>query len=86
MADFIGDVAKGSRNFGSFVFPEETSHYDLFNYLFVNFNSSAVDASGFSNSVDYPSANTTIVGTTASARTRSIRANSSSCAITGSSS
>lgn len=32
------------------------------NNLFVNFNSSAVDASGFSNAVDYPSANTTIVG------------------------
>jgi hypothetical protein len=32
------------------------------NNLFVNFNSSAVDASGFSNSVDFPSANTTIVG------------------------
>jgi hypothetical protein len=38
MADFIGDVAKGSRTFGSFAFPEETDHYDLFNYLFVNFN------------------------------------------------
>lgn len=38
MADFIGDVAKGSQNFGSFTFPNETEHYDLFNYLFVNFN------------------------------------------------
>ncbi len=32
------------------------------NNLFVNFNSSAVEASGFSNAVDFPSANTTIVG------------------------
>lgn len=38
MADFIGDVANGSHTFGSFAFPEETDHYDLFNYLFVNFN------------------------------------------------
>lgn len=38
MADFVGDVAKGSRTFSSFVFPQETTHYDLFNYLFVNFN------------------------------------------------
>lgn len=38
MADFIGDVANESQTFGSFVFPEETLHYDLFNYLFVNFN------------------------------------------------
>lgn len=38
MAHFIGDLAKGSRTFGSFAFPEETDHYDLFNYLFVNFN------------------------------------------------
>jgi hypothetical protein len=38
MADFIGDVAQGSPTFRSFVFPEETNHYDLFNYLFVNFN------------------------------------------------
>lgn len=38
MADFIGDVAKGSRTVGSFAFPEETDHYDLFNYVFVNFN------------------------------------------------
>ena len=32
------------------------------NNLFVNFNSSAVEASGFSDSIDYPSANTTIAG------------------------
>jgi hypothetical protein len=32
------------------------------NNLFVNFNSSAVDASGFSDSVDFPSSNTTIIG------------------------
>jgi len=38
MADFIGDVAKGSQTFDTFVFPTETEHYDLFNYLFVNFN------------------------------------------------
>lgn len=38
MAEFIGDVAKGSQIFDSFAFPEETDHYDLFNYLFVNFN------------------------------------------------
>jgi hypothetical protein len=38
MADFIGDVAKVSSTFGSFTFPEETDHYDLFNYLFLNFN------------------------------------------------
>lgn len=38
MADFIGDIAANSQTFGSFVFPEETQHYDLFNYLFVNFN------------------------------------------------
>lgn len=38
MGEFIGDVAKGSSTFGSFAFPEETNHYDLFNYLFVNFN------------------------------------------------
>lgn len=38
MADFIGDVAKGSPTLGSFAFPEETDHYDLLNYLFVNFN------------------------------------------------
>ncbi|GHJ57732.1 hypothetical protein NOK12_02510 [Nocardioides sp. OK12] len=38
MADFIGDVATGSQTFDSFAFPAETSHYDLFNYLFVNFN------------------------------------------------
>lgn len=38
MAEFIGDVAKGSPTFDAFAFPEETDHYDLFNYLFVNFN------------------------------------------------
>jgi hypothetical protein len=38
MADFIGDVSRVSSTFGSFTFPEETDHYDLFNYLFVNFN------------------------------------------------
>jgi len=38
MADFIGDVAKGSTNSGSFAFPKETAHYQLFNLLFVNFN------------------------------------------------
>lgn len=38
MAEFIGDVATGSQTFGSFAFPDETEHYDLFNYLFVNFN------------------------------------------------
>lgn len=38
MADFIGDIAQRSETFGSFAFPEETYHYDLFNYLFVNFN------------------------------------------------
>jgi len=38
MADFIGDTAKGSSTFNSFAFPEETYHYDLFNFLFVNFN------------------------------------------------
>ena len=38
MAEFIGDVAKGSPTFDAFAFPEETHHYDLFNYLFVNFN------------------------------------------------
>lgn len=38
MTDFIGDVAKLSSTFGSFTFPKETDHYDLFNYLFVNFN------------------------------------------------
>lgn len=38
MADFIEDVSAGSQTFGSFAFPRETSHYDLFNYLFVNFN------------------------------------------------
>jgi hypothetical protein len=38
MANFIGDVAKRSPSFGSFAFPDETHHYDLFNYLFVNLN------------------------------------------------
>lgn len=38
MADVIGDVANGSRTVASFNFPRETDHYDLFNYLFVNFN------------------------------------------------
>lgn len=38
MAEFIGDVAKGSQTFDSFAFPKETSHYHLYNYLFVNFN------------------------------------------------
>jgi Bacteriophage abortive infection AbiH len=38
MADWIGDVAVRSSTFGSFAFPEGTDHYDLFNYLFVNFN------------------------------------------------
>lgn len=38
MADVIGDVANDSRTVASFNFPRETGHYDLFNYLFVNFN------------------------------------------------
>lgn len=38
MAEFIGDVAERSPMFDSFAFPKETYHYDLFNYLFVNFN------------------------------------------------
>ena len=38
MADLVGDVAEGSMTFSSFAFPKETDHYDLFNYLFVNFN------------------------------------------------
>ncbi|MFJ2300701.1 AbiH family protein [Oerskovia paurometabola] len=38
MTDFIGDAARGSIAFESFAFPEETSHYNLFNFLFVNFN------------------------------------------------
>ena len=38
MADFIGDVAEESQTFGSFVFPGDTDHYDMFNYLFVNLN------------------------------------------------
>jgi len=38
MADYIGDVAVRSETFDSFAFPKETGHYNLFNYLFVNFN------------------------------------------------
>ena len=38
MAEFIGDIAKRSGTFDSFAFPGDTYHYDLFNYLFVNFN------------------------------------------------
>lgn len=38
MADFIGDAATRSGNFHSFAFPAQTDHYDLFNYVFVNFN------------------------------------------------
>ncbi len=38
MARFVGDVAEMSPTFDSFVFPGETHHYDLFNFLFVNFN------------------------------------------------
>lgn len=38
MAEFVGDVAEKSPTFASFTFPEQTSHYDLFNFLFVNFN------------------------------------------------
>ena len=38
MASFIGDVAEMSPTFESFSFPGETHHYDLFNFLFVNFN------------------------------------------------
>lgn len=38
MADWIGDVSEMSSTFRSFAFPAETDHYDLFNYLFVNFN------------------------------------------------
>lgn len=38
MAEFIGDVANRSSTFDSFTFPKDTGHYDLFNYLFVNFN------------------------------------------------
>lgn len=38
MARLVEDVALSSRTFGSFIFPNETNHYDLFNYLFVNFN------------------------------------------------
>jgi hypothetical protein len=38
MANFVGDVANMSSTFESFDFPTETGHYDLFNFLFVNFN------------------------------------------------
>lgn len=38
MSQFIGDVAERSSTFNSFVFPEETEHYHLFSYKFVNFN------------------------------------------------
>ena len=38
MAEFIGDIATRSGTFDSFAFPGDTYHYDLFNYLFVNFN------------------------------------------------
>ncbi|WP_191986938.1 AbiH family protein [Mycobacteroides franklinii] len=38
MARFVGDVAEMSSTFDSFAFPGETQHYDLFNFLFVNFN------------------------------------------------
>lgn len=38
MGKFIGDVARYSSAFNGFAFPAETCHYDLFNYLFVNFN------------------------------------------------
>jgi hypothetical protein len=37
MSDFIGDVAR-STTFEKFQFPTRTDHYDLFNFLFVNFN------------------------------------------------
>jgi hypothetical protein len=37
MSDFIGDVAK-TPTFEKFEFPARTDHYDLFNFLFVNFN------------------------------------------------
>lgn len=37
MSDFIGDVAR-STSFEKFAFPARTDHYDLFNFLFVNFN------------------------------------------------
>lgn len=37
MSDFIGDVAR-SPSFDKFMFPAATDHYDLFNFLFVNFN------------------------------------------------
>ncbi|HSX69004.1 AbiH family protein [Nocardioides sp.] len=38
LADWIGDVSDHSSTFTSFAFPAHTSHYDLFNYLVVNFN------------------------------------------------
>lgn len=38
MARFVEDVAEMSSTFDSLVFPGETHHYDLFNFLFVNFN------------------------------------------------
>lgn len=38
MGKFVGDVAKTSSTFKTFAFPGETNHYDLFNFLFVNFN------------------------------------------------
>ncbi|ODQ95576.1 AbiH family protein [Mycolicibacterium holsaticum] len=38
MANFVADVARLSWTFASFAFPGETYHYDLFNFLFVNFN------------------------------------------------
>jgi hypothetical protein len=38
MADLIGDVATKALTFDAFSFPSETGHYNLFNYLFVNFN------------------------------------------------
>lgn len=38
MAEFVRDIAELSTAFSSFAFTQETSHYDLFNYLFVNLN------------------------------------------------
>ncbi len=37
LSEFIQDVAR-SDDFPNFQFPATTGHYDLFNYLFVNFN------------------------------------------------
>lgn len=37
MSDFIGDVAR-TPGFDRFRFPAATDHYDLFNFMFVNFN------------------------------------------------